>query len=251
MSFYQNKADDFLDKSKKNYKIEIRNVDKSYLDVPILKNININLKNGELVSIVGPSGCGKSTIFNMITGLEKIDCGKIFVDGKVSYMYQKNLLLPYKNIIDNVSLPLIIEGSSKKNAREKVKDYFQVFGLTGYEKSYPRELSGGMKQRANFLRTFIYSNDIMLLDEPFGALDSITKRSLIQWFLDVRKRVNSTIFLITHDIEEAIMLSDRIYVLSSKPTVVRKEILLDEKDFEKSNLSEFAKLKEDIIKMLV
>ena len=230
-------------------KLELKNVCKSYGDTEILKDVNITLKEGELVSIVGPSGCGKSTIFNIITKLTELDSGQFSKDGEISYMYQKDLLLPYKTILDNVALPLQIKGKDKKSSRETVMPYFKTFDLEGYEKSYPHELSGGMKQRANFLRTYICSNDIMLLDEPFGALDSITKRSLQEWFLHIRKKVNSTILLITHDIEEAIMLSDRIYVLSSKPASIKREFNLVE-DINKNNIEERAVLKEEIIELL-
>lgn len=234
----------------KKSKVDLKNVYKSFGSTDVLENINIELKEGELVSIVGPSGCGKSTIFNILTDLIKLDKGKAEINGEVSYMYQKDLLLPYKTILDNVSLPLQINGVSKKKAREEALSYFEVFDLQGYENSYPHELSGGMKQRANFLRTFICSNDIMLLDEPFGALDSITKRSIQEWFLHIRKKVNSTILLITHDIDEAIMLSDRIYVLSNKPARIKEEFDLNEDIFNKEDLEKRALLKEKIIELL-
>lgn len=234
-----------------NRKIEIRNLDKMFGDTLILKNISIYLNQGELVSIIGPSGCGKSTIFNIITGITGSDKGDVIIKGNYSYMYQKDLLLPYKNIIDNVSLPLILKGFSKKDARSQVSSYFEIFDLKGYEYSLPSELSGGMRQRANFLRTYICSNDIMLLDEPFGALDSITKRSLQDWFLSVRKKVNSTILLITHDIEEAINLSDRIYVLSTKPATIRKEYNLTPDYINKKDLQKIALLREEIIQLLI
>ncbi len=234
----------------KKSKVDLKNVYKSFGSTDVLENINIELKEGELVSIVGPSGCGKSTIFNILTDLIKLDKGKAEINGEVSYMYQKDLLLPYKTILDNVSLPLQINGVSKKKAREEALSYFEVFDLQGYENSYPHELSGGMKQRANFLRTFICSNDIMLLDEPFGALDSITKRSIQEWFLHIRKKVNSTILLITHDIDEAIMLSDRIYVLSNKPAHIKEEFDLNEDIFNKEDLEKRALLKEKIIELL-
>lgn len=234
----------------KKSKVDLKNVYKSFGSTDVLENINIELKEGELVSIVGPSGCGKSTIFNILTDLIKLDKGKAEINGEVSYMYQKDLLLPYKTILDNVSLPLQINGVSKKKAREEALSYFEVFDLQGYENSYPHELSGGMKQRANFLRTFICSNDIMLLDEPFGALDSITKISIQEWFLHIRKKVNSTILLITHDIDEAIMLSDRIYVLSNKPARIKEEFDLNEDIFNKEDLEKRALLKEKIIELL-
>lgn len=230
-------------------KLKLEDINKNFGEVEVLKDIDLKLEEGELVTIIGPSGCGKSTIFNIITEIIQPDRGKIEKNGEISYMYQKDLLLPYKTIVDNITLPLQIKGVKKKVAAEKVLPYFEIFGLEGYEKQYPHELSGGMRQRVNFLRTFICSSDIMLLDEPFGALDSITKRSLQDWFLDIRKKVNSTILLITHDIEEAIMLSDRIYVLSSKPSKIQKHIDL-KKDINKKNVEERALLKETILKLL-
>ncbi|WP_300531015.1 ABC transporter ATP-binding protein [Peptacetobacter sp.] len=229
-------------------KIRIENISKSFDGDKIIDNISINVEEGELVSILGPSGCGKSTIFNIIAGLLKQDSGKVDVNGKLSYMYQKDLLLPYKTIIDNVSLPLVLRKEKKSEAREEVRQYFKVFGLEGYEDKYPKELSGGMRQRANFMRTYVNSNDIMLLDEPFGALDSITKSSMQKWLLDIRKKVKSTILLITHDIEEAILLSDRIYVISNKPSSVSMEIVVDRDRI--GDVEYSFKLKKDILDVL-
>ena len=229
-------------------KIRIENISKSFDGDKIIDNISIDVREGELVSILGPSGCGKSTIFNLIAGLLKQDSGKVDVHGKLSYMYQKDLLLPYKTIIDNVSLPLVLRKEKKSQAREEVRKYFKVFGLDGYEDKYPKELSGGMRQRANFMRTYVNSNDIMLLDEPFGALDSITKSSMQKWLLDIRKKVTSTILLITHDIEEAILLSDRIYVISNKPSSVSMEIIVDRDRI--GDVEYSFKLKKDILDVL-
>ncbi|ENY8632248.1 ABC transporter ATP-binding protein [Clostridioides difficile] len=240
MNFYHNKK----------VKVSIENVSKTYKDIEVLKDISIDVYEGEFVSILGPSGCGKSTIFNIITKLTDYDSGKVNINGKYSYMYQKDLLLPYKTIIDNVSLPLILKKEKKSKARSMVKPYFEVFGLSGYEDKYSSELSGGMRQRANFLRTFINSNDIMLLDEPFGALDSLTKTSMQKWLLDVKKKVNSTILLITHDIDEAIMLSNRIYVISKKPSIVKKEFVIDSRKLNEDNLENIIKLKKEIISLL-
>lgn len=234
----------------KKVKISIENVSKTYKDVDVLKDISIDVYEGEFVSILGPSGCGKSTIFNIITQLTDYNSGMVNINGNYSYMYQKDLLLPYKTIIDNVSLPLVLKKEKKSKARSMVKHYFEVFGLEGYEYKYPTELSGGMRQRANFLRTFINSNDIMLLDEPFGALDSLTKTSMQKWLLEVKKKVNSTILLITHDIDEAIMLSNRIYVISKKPSIVKKEFIIDNRNINEDNLENVIKLKKEIISLL-
>lgn len=216
-------------------KIEINNVSKSFENLLILNDININLKEEEFVTILGPSGSGKSTIFNIISGLMKPDKGSICIEGedytsktgRVSYMYQKDLLMPWKKIIDNVSLPLILKGMNKKEARKKVEKYFHIFALDGFEYKYPNQLSGGMRQRAALLRTYMFSEDIILLDEPFGGLDAITKSKMQIWLLDILKELKASIFFITHDVEEAIFLSDRIYVLSDRPADVKEEIAID------------------------
>ena len=233
-----------------NKKIIISNLSKKYKDKLILEDIDLHVYDEEIVSIIGPSGCGKSTIFNILSNLTTCDSGEVDINGRFSYMYQKDLLLPYKNIMDNVSLPLILKGEKKKKSKETVKPYFSTFGLEGYENKYPHELSGGMRQRANFMRTFVNSSDIMLLDEPFGALDSITRSSMQNWLLDIKKEIKSTILLITHDIDEAIILSDRIYILSNKPAVVTKEVFVDKRIYNKNNLENIAKLKKEILSYL-
>ena len=230
-----------------NKKIVISNLSKKYKDKLILKDIDLHVYEDEIVSIIGPSGCGKSTIFNILSNLTTCDSGDVDINGRFSYMYQKDLLLPYTNIIENDSLPLVLKGEKKKKSREIVKPYFSTFGLEGYENKYPNELSGGMRQRVNFMRTFVNSSDIMLLDEPFGALDSITRSSMQNWLLDIKKEIKSTILLITHDIDEAILLSDRIYILSNKPAVITKEIFVDNRVYNKDNLENVAKLKKEIL----
>ncbi|WP_455539462.1 ABC transporter ATP-binding protein [Terrisporobacter sp.] len=230
-----------------NRKITISNLSKKYKDKLILKDIDMYVDEDEVVSIIGPSGCGKSTIFNILTNLTPCDSGSVDIDGRFSYMYQKDLLLPHKNIIDNVSLPLVLKGKKKKKSRDTVKAYFSTFGLEGYENKYPHELSGGMKQRVNFMRTFVNSSDIMLLDEPFGALDSITRASMQNWLLDIKNKIKSTILLITHDIDEAIILSDRIYILSNKPASITKELFVDKTIYNKDNLENIARLKKEIL----
>lgn len=233
-----------------NIKINIENLSKSFNDKQILKDIDIKVYEDEIISIIGPSGCGKSTIFNILSNLTNYDKGEVSINGKFSYMYQKDLLLPYKKVIDNVAMPLILKGKGKKQSREEVLPYFSTFGLEGYEYKYPEELSGGMRQRVNFMRTFINSSNIMLLDEPFGALDSITRASMQKWLLDLKKDIKSTILLITHDIDEAVILSDRIYVLSSKPAVIRKEFIIDKSKYNIDNLENIASLKKQILEYL-
>ena len=216
-------------------KLKAENVTVTYESEPVIKDISLTLNKGEIISLLGASGCGKTTFFNAVAGLYEVDKGKILLDGeditgktgKVSYMLQKDLLLPHYTIIDNVSLPLVIKGEKKKIAREKAKEYFELFGLKGCEKKYPSELSGGMRQRAALMRTYLTGNDVVLLDEPFSALDTITKSAMHSWYLDIMKEIGLSTVFVTHDIDEAILLSDRIYILSGVPGKITEEIKID------------------------
>lgn len=240
MSSYQNK-------------IVLKNISKFFDDMEILRDINIEVKEGELVSILGPSGSGKSTIFNILTNLINSDRGEVEVNGDLSYMYQKDMMVPWKKVIDNIGIPIIFKGNSKKNAREEVKKHIDEFGLNGFEYKYTSQLSGGMKQRANFLKTYLTSNDIMLLDEPFGALDSITRRKMQKWLLDLTKEINSTILLITHDIEEAILLSNRIYIISEKPAIIKGEIKVNlpkERNEDIVTSDKFVAIKKEVLELM-
>lgn len=242
-------------------KLTTKNITVFYDGSKVIEDISIELRQGEIVSILGVSGVGKTTLFNVISGLVMPDSGTVELDGKnitgttgnVSYMLQKDLLLPYKTIIDNVSLPLIIRGEKKSKAREYTAKYFEEFGLSGTEYKYPRQLSGGMRQRAALLRTYLFSNQVALLDEPFSALDNITKGNMHQWYLQVMEQIKLSTFLITHDIDEAILLSDRIYIIAGKPGKITEEIIIDEakprhKDFIVSE--NFMNYKKHIIKSL-
>ncbi len=234
-------------------KIVLKNISKFFDDMEILRDINIEVKEGELVSILGPSGSGKSTIFNILTNLINSDRGEVEVNGDLSYMYQKDMMVPWKKVIDNIGIPIIFKGNSKKNAREEVKKHIDEFGLNGFEYKYPSQLSGGMKQRANFLKTYLTSNDIMLLDEPFGALDSITRRKMQKWLLDLTKEINSTILLITHDIEEAILLSNRIYIISEKPAIIKGEIKVNlpkERNEDIVTSDKFVAIKKEVLELM-
>lgn len=241
--------------------LEVKGVSKSFDGEEIIRDISLELKEGEIVSLLGVSGGGKTTLFNMIAGLSMPDEGHIYLEGQditgkpgnVSYMLQKDLLLPYRTIVDNVALPLIIRGMKKSEAREKAASYFEEFGLEGTEKKYPSQLSGGMKQRAALLRTYLFSEKVALLDEPFSALDMLTKGAVHEWYLEVMEKIKLSTLFITHDIDEAILLSDRIYLLTGKPGTLTKEIVIKEpkprkKDF---NLSEnFLQYKREIISHL-
>ncbi|WP_066899513.1 ABC transporter ATP-binding protein [Streptobacillus notomytis] len=215
-------------------KLEVRNLSVFLNGKNIVKNINFHVNDGELVSVIGPSGSGKTTIFNAVAGIIPVNTGKVLLNnidvtgknGKMSYMLQKDLLLPFKNIIENIALPLIIKGMDKKKAFEKVMNNLEVFGLLGLEHKYPRELSGGQRQRAAFLRTYMFSDGMNLLDEPFSSLDLITKSNIHKWYMEIRKKLNITTLLITHDIDEAILLSNRIYILNGNGKI-SKEIHID------------------------
>lgn len=220
-------------------KVELQNLSNSFYkdnrEIKVLDNICLKLYDGEFISIIGPSGCGKSTIFNIICGLESSYSGLITIDGvklkksakRFAYMPQKDLLMPWKKLMDNLILPLEIQGIDKKNAYIQVNELIEIFGLKGFEGAYPCELSGGMKQRAALLRTFLIDSDIMLLDEPFGALDAINRDKLQQWLLGIWDKLRRSVIFITHSIDEAIYLSDRIYVLSERPAKVSMELKIN------------------------
>ena len=216
-------------------KLEVNDISKKFDENHVLEHVNLNLAEGELVSIVGTSGCGKTTLFNIIAGLLHPETGTVRLDGeeitdksgRISYMLQKDLLLSHKTVIDNVSLPLVIRGEKKKAARKKAAEYFEQFGLKGCEKQYPSQLSGGMRQRAALLRTFLFSAEVALLDEPFSLLDTITKNKMHEWYLSVMQDIKLSTLFITHDIDEALLLSDRIYILSGSPASIAAEIVIE------------------------
>ena len=217
-------------------KLETRDLTFSYEGKCVLDALNLSVGEGEFVSILGPSGCGKSTFLNILAGILAAQSGEVFVDGKpvkgmsshFAYMPQQDLLLPWKTILDNVCLYGKLH-HREQQAREQAMANMATFGLAGYENSYPRELSGGMRQRAAFLRTALCEADILLLDEPFGALDVITRAEMQDWLLGMRAKLGATTVLVTHDIEEAMYLSDRILIMQGAPASFEKEIVLEQK----------------------
>lgn len=242
--------------------LEVRDVSFSYSEsAVILKDVSITLREGEIVCLLGVSGGGKTTLFNIIAGLLRPDKGRVLLKGeditgqpgRVSYMLQKDMLLPYRTVEDNVALPLIIKGTKKKEARRIVGEYFRRFGIDGRQKKYPAELSGGMRQRAALLRTYLFSAEVALLDEPFSALDAITKADMHRWYLDVMENIRLSTIFITHDIDEAVMLSDRIYLLGGRPGEIIDEIFISEPKPRRADFNltdEFMVYKRRIIKQI-
>ena len=242
-------------------KLEVKNISKSFDGKPVLKDVSIELNRGELVCLLGVSGGGKTTLFNVISGLLSPDNGQVLLDGEditnqsghISYMLQKDLLLPYRTIEDNAALPLLLKGEKKKEARKKVSPLFEQFGLEGTQKKYPSQLSGGMRQRAALLRTYMFSKDVALLDEPFSALDTLTKSAMHKWYLDVMEKIQLSTLFITHDIDEAILISDRIYLLSGTPGEITGEIVIKEPKPRKDDFNltaEFLEYKRKILTLL-
>ncbi len=242
-------------------KLEVKNVSKSFDGNLILDDVSIELNKGELVCLLGVSGGGKTTLFNIISGLLSPDSGQVLLDGKditnqpgyISYMLQKDLLLPYRTIEDNAALPLLLKGMKKREARMKVSPLFSQFGLEGTQKKYPSQLSGGMRQRAALLRTYMFSKDVALLDEPFSALDTITKSSMHKWYLNVMEQIHLSTLFITHDIDEAILISDRICLLSGSPGKIAGEIIIKEPKPRRGDFNlteEFLEYKRRILSLL-
>ena len=227
----------------------------------MIDQIDFEGRDGEFVSVIGPSGCGKSTLFRIMAGLESPDSGTVSIHGvpldpsahAVAYMPQKDLLFPWRTIERNVTLPLEIQGVPLREARRRARELFETFGLLGFENSHPYALSGGMRQRAALMRTVVQDRDLMLLDEPFGALDSLTRTEMQDFLLRVWTDVNKTVVFITHDIREAVYLSDVVYVLSARPARVLQKLAIGlprPRSTATIVLPEFAQLEASILGLL-
>ena len=247
-------------------KLEVENLCCSFRDqhgrpLKILDGINISASECEFVAIVGPSGCGKSTLFNIVAGLLQPETGKVSLGGKdirgttahVGYMMQKDLLLSWRTILENVTLGPELRGVSRSSSHDGARDLIRRFGLEGFENFYPSALSGGMRQRAALLRTVLCERSLLLLDEPFGALDALTRAEMQEWLLDIWQDFRRTVLFITHDPEEAVFLSDRIYVLTSRPARVKDIVEVNlprPRGHEITGSYEFAQLKRRVLDLV-
>lgn len=208
---------------------------------PVLENINMTVGSKKTVGILGTSGVGKTTLFNLIASNLELQSGRITIDGqeqikgKISYMLQKDMLFQHKSVIENIMLPLLIQGYSKEASRLRSEELLKEFQLEKWANYYPSSLSGGMRQRIAFLRTINFGREWLLLDEAFGALDAITRRQMHRWFHDVKSKMNWSTLLITHDVEEALILCDKIYVIKGQPGEV---VLTLDVDLDKENVEE-------------
>ncbi|MBE6469896.1 MAG: ABC transporter ATP-binding protein [Coriobacteriaceae bacterium] len=207
--------------------LRVKGVRQAFDGLTVIDGVSLTVAPGEIACLLGPSGCGKTTLFHVIAGLARPDSGTVELDGRditgapgnLAYMLQKDLLLPHKTIIDNVALPLVLKGEAPVAARERARGLFETFGLAGTERRWPAELSGGMRQRAALLRSYLFNQEFMLLDEPFSALDAFTKADMHRWFLEMADAFGTTALVITHDIDEAVKIADAIHVMRGAPQV--------------------------------
>jgi ABC-type nitrate/sulfonate/bicarbonate transport system ATPase subunit len=245
-------------------KVQLRGLSQIFYgdqEVVALESVSLSIAAGRFVSLIGPSGCGKSTMFNILAGLQRPTMGAVFIDGRnvtghigvVGYMLQKDLLLPWRTVLDNIILGMEIRGVPVREAREKALPYLYKYGLGGFEKQYPPALSGGMRQRAALLRTLLYDCEIILLDEPFGALDAQTRVRMQEWLLQIWADFRKTIIFVTHDVDEAVYLSDEIYVMSPRPGRVKEHLdvpLSRPRPRSIINTAEFAAYRERCLELL-
>jgi ABC-type nitrate/sulfonate/bicarbonate transport system ATPase subunit len=229
------------DEDRRPTRVALHDIAKTFVDgndgeeVVAVDGVSFDVRNAEFVTIVGPSGCGKSTILNVIAGLEEPTAGRIVIDGAeladrrahFGYMFQKDLLFPWRTIRNNVAVGLEVLGTPKKEARAQAQAILDRFDLGRFANKYPIQLSGGMRQRVALMRTLICEREILLLDEPFGALDALTRSIMQEWLLGIWEADHRTIIFITHDIEEAVFLSDRVLMMSARPGIIKGEIEID------------------------
>lgn len=233
-------------------RVDVGNVTKYFGSQLVLDGIDLVVADSEVVAVIGPSGCGKSTLFNLIAGLDSPTTGSVAAE-PAAYMPQRDLLFPWRTVLDNTTLGLEVQGVGKRDARARASALFDVFGLSGYESARPHQLSGGMRQRAAMLRTVVQGRDLLLLDEPFGALDAITRTTMQMWLQDIRARYGWTVLMITHDVREAVFLADRVVVLSRRPARVEHVVTVDlprPRDLSTLTSPEFAAIERQLLTFL-
>jgi len=233
--------------------LEVEGLWKRYGELPVLQDVSFSITQGETVALLGPSGCGKSTLLRVLLNKESYERG--IIRGRLDaagYLPQGGLLFPWKTVMENVELPLQIRGVDKKKRRRQIRDQLPAFGLAGFSEAYPYELSGGMKQRVGLLRTVMTGAPILFLDEPFGALDAITRHRLQIWLTRLISGLDRTTLFVTHDIEEAVLLAQRVFVLTDRPARVLGERRIDlSTDERKNRMSRsFVEAKDVVLSMI-
>jgi ABC-type nitrate/sulfonate/bicarbonate transport system ATPase subunit len=241
--------------------LEVRDVVMRYGDKPVLNGVSLTVEDGEFVSLIGPSGCGKSTLFRVIGGLERTERGEICIDGRpangsrglIAYMPQQPSLLPWRTVAGNIELALGVAGVPRAEARRLSREWLGRVGLAEYADAWPYMLSGGMQQRVSFIRALLSPRKLMCLDEPFGALDALTRQHMQEWLLSIWEENRRAVLLVTHSIEEALLLSDRVVVLSARPASVLREFAVPfgrPRDAKLWKTPEFAELRDAIHELL-
>jgi ABC-type nitrate/sulfonate/bicarbonate transport system ATPase subunit len=246
-------------------KVEVLGVSKLFRrngkEIVAMDETNLFIEEGRFATVIGPSGCGKSTLFNIIAGLMPPTTGRVMSEGQnivektgyVGYMLQKDMLLPWRTIVENIILGMEVRGIPKKEAVERALPLMEKYGLKGFENHYPKELSGGMRQRTALLRTLLYDRDIILLDEPFGALDAQTRLMMQNWLLQIWEDFRKTVLFVTHDIDEAIYLSDDIYVFTARPGRIKAKVTVPmgrPRTHQDMTTPQFAELKHHLLDLL-
>jgi NitT/TauT family transport system ATP-binding protein len=244
--------------------LEIKNLSKTYIDaeskqtVQALINVNLCVRNGEFISIIGPSGCGKTTLLRIIAGLEQQNSGEVFINGEeltepwrhVGFVFQEYALFPWRTVSENIEFSLEMQDVPKQERRQRALEYIHNFGMDGFADKYPKELSGGMKQRVAIARTLINNPDIILMDEPFGSLDSQTRNTMQEFLLSIWQNSNKTILFVTHNIDEAVFMSNRVIGLSKRPGSIKFSLEIEIPMPRDRTSSEFNQYRKGILNFL-